>query len=83
MNRNLSITIKLVITMILAIIGIMYILEKSPVSSISDYEKTEMPRPSYHSSSSSSSSKSARQRDSDDVSLTGKAGSYDEVRIGK
>ena len=83
MNRNTSITIKLVITLILAIFGILYILEKSPVSGISNYEKTEMPKPSYRSSGSSYSSKSSSQRESDDVSLTGKSGSYDEVRIGK
>lgn len=82
MSRNLSITIKLVITMLLAIMGIMYILEKSPVSEIRNYEKTEMPRPSYRSSGDSYSSNSAK-RDSDEVSLTGKSGSYDEVRIGK
>lgn len=80
MKRNTSITIKLVITLVLAIFGILYILEKSPVSEISNYEKTEMPKPAYRSSSSSSSKV---ERDSDDVSLTGKAGAYDEVRIGK
>ena len=82
MSRNLSITIKLIITMILAIAGILYILEKSPVSEISNYEKTEMPKPAYRSSSGSYSSR-ASEKDSDAVSLTGESGRYDEVRIGK
>lgn len=82
MKKNMSITIKLVITLILAIFGILYILEKSPVSEISNYEKTEMPKPSYRSSGSSYSSK-GQERDSDEISLTGKSGAYDEVRIGK
>ena len=82
MKKNMSVTVKLVITLILAIFGILYILEKSPVSEISNYEKTEMPKPSYRSSGNNYSSK-GQERDSDDVSLTGKSGSYDEVRIGK
>lgn len=77
----------MVIVLVLAIIGIMYILEKSPRSEVKNYEKTTMPTPSYsrHSSGSffSDLSSSASGTDDDDtISLTGKSRRYEEVRIG-
>lgn len=82
MKKQLSITIKLVILAVLATIGIMYVLEKSPVSEVSNYQKQEMPKPYRGSSSSDYFSRQSSTADSDAVSLTGQSGAYDEVRIG-
>ena len=87
MNLNMSLILKLAITTILAVIGIIYILNKSPVSEVENYQKEDMPKPyvykareGFFSNKPSSSSFSA---DNDDVSLTGSSGRYDDVRIGK
>ena len=82
MKKNLSITIKLIITTVLAIIGIMYILEKNPLDEVSDYKKEAMPKP-YSSSRSDSFFSSNSSSESSSLSITGDTGAYDEVRIGK
>lgn len=81
MNKPVSITIKLVIFAALATLGIMYILEKSPVSEVSNYKKEEVKR-TYSSGGSSNFFSSQPDADSDAVSITGSSGHYDEVRIG-
>ena len=66
----------------------MYIMEKSPRSEVRDYQKQTMPKSSYSRSSGgffsdlSSSARGENAGDNDDISLTGKSGRYDEVRIG-
>jgi len=82
MNRSSSLIINLIIICALAAAGIWYILHKSPVSQVDDYQKGEMPKPSYGRSTSIFSSKSDDE-DPDGVSITGKKGKYDEVRIGR
>ncbi len=87
MKKQIPLIAKMAITLVLAIIGIMYIMEKSPRSEVRNYQKQSMPKPSYSRSSGSffsdlSSSASGTSDDNDDVSLTGKSGHYDEVRIG-
>ncbi|MCW9012235.1 MAG: hypothetical protein OQL06_00515 [Gammaproteobacteria bacterium] len=89
MNRKLPITIKVVITALLGIIGIVYILNKSPVSEVDNYQKQDMPKPYKYKakqgffSNKPSSSIDANNGDNDDISLMGKSGRYDDVRIGK
>ncbi len=82
MKKRLSLTIKLVVLAILAIIGILYILEKSPISEVTHYQKREMPKTYRSPSKGDYFSRSPTKSDSDAVSLTGKSGAYDEVRIG-
>ena len=82
MKKQISITIKIIILSLLAVIGIVYILEKSPVDEVSNYKKEEMPKPYVRSSRSDFFSSKSAETDSDDISLTGKSGAYDEVRIG-
>lgn len=84
MKKSLTITIQVVIFAIIATLGIIYILNKSPVEDLGDYEKEEMARPNKSKSFVDQffNSKSSNT-DDDDVSLTGGSGRYDEVRIGK
>ncbi len=87
MKKQIPLILKISVTLVLAVIGIMYIMEKSPRSEVKDYQKQAMPKPSYSRSSGgffSDLSESARgdYEVNDDVSLTGKSGQYDEVRIG-
>ena len=82
MKKHLSITIKLVILALLAVVGILYILEKSPVDEVSNYQKEEMPKPYVRSKSSDFFSSKSSETENDGVSLTGESGAYDEVRIG-
>jgi len=92
MKKQLSLIIKMSIMLALAVVGIMYIMDKSPRSEVRNYQKQSMPKPSYSRSSGgffsdlSSSARGETTRGNgngnDDVSLTGKSGRYDEVRIG-
>ena len=85
MKKNTSLTIKLIITCILGVLGIIYIMAKPPVGEISVYKKEPMAKP-YSFSKNAKNSKSSNTGaagDSDAISLTGKAGKYDESRIGK
>lgn len=84
MKKSLTITIQVVIFAIIATLGIIYILNKSPVEDLGDYEKEEMARPNKAKSFVDQffNSKSSNTED-DDISLTGGSGRYDEVRIGK
>lgn len=87
MKKQISLVLKMSITLMLAIIGIMYIMEKSPRSEVENYQKQSAPTASSSRSSGgffSDLSSSARGENdtNDDVSLTGKSGQYDEVRIG-
>ena len=88
MNTTASITIKVAIFAVIAIIGIIYIFNKSPVEDLGSYEKQEMVKPNRGKSVidqffSPSSDKRGGDSSDDDMSLTGKSGRYDEVRIGK
>lgn len=80
MNKPISITIKLTVLALLATLGIIYILEKPPVSEVSNYRKEESRKP--YSRTSSNFFSSQPSADGDAVSITGGSGAYDEVRIG-
>lgn len=82
MKKQTVITIQVAVFTVLAVLGIMYILEKSPVDEVSNYKKEAMPKPYKRSSNSDYFSSKSSQSDSDAVSLTGQSGAYDEVRIG-
>lgn len=88
MNKTASITIKVAIFAVIAIIGIVYIFNTSPVENLGSYEKQEMVSPNRGKSVidqffSPSSDRRGNDSSDDDMSLTGKSGRYDEVRIGK
>lgn len=88
MNKSVSMLIKMVIFGILTGVGIIYVINRSPVESMSSYEKQEMVKPNKTRSVvdqffSSKSKKRSSEEGNDDVSLTGSSGRYDEVRIGK
>jgi len=88
MNKTLSITIKVAIFAIVAIIGIIYIFNRSPVDDLGSYEKQEMAKPNRGRSVidqffTPDGAKGSGDYADDDMSLTGKSGRYDEVRIGK
>lgn len=80
--------IKIIIFGTLTGLGIIYVINRSPVESMSSYEKQEMVKPNRSTSVidqffSSDSKKRRSSENNDDISLTGSAGRYDEVRIGK
>ena len=86
MNNTVSIAIKVAVFAIIAILGIVYIFNRSPVEDLGAYEKQEMVKPNRGRSMLDqffSTSESKGGDGDDDVSLTGKSGRYDEVRIGK
>ncbi len=90
MNKSISMLIKLIIFGGLTGLGILYVINQSPVESMSSYEKQEMVRPNKGGSSSSMMSQffgtddnRRNAADNDDVSLMGSSKRYDEVRIGK
>lgn len=85
MKRKALITLQFVIFAILATIGIMYVLNKSPVEDLGTYEKQAVRVPNKSSSIVDQffSTKTKPSQQSDDVSLMGGSGRYDEVRIGK
>jgi len=86
----MSIAIQIAVLAAIGIAGILYIMNKSPVESLGEYEKQEMAKPNKGSSlvdglfsgSGRGSSNDSDYAD-DDYSLTGKSGSYDEARIGR
>lgn len=88
MNKTVSITIKLTIFAVIAIIGIIYIFNRSPVDDLGSYEKQEMAKPNRGKSVidqffAPEGKKAGGGYGDDDMSLTGESGRYDEVRIGK
>ena len=88
MNKSVSMLIKMVIFGILTGVGIIYVINRSAVESMSSYEKQEMVKPNKTRSVidqffSSKSKKRNSEEGNDNVSLTGSSGRYDEVRIGK
>jgi len=88
MKNSISILLKVVIFGAITGVGILYVINRSPVESMGTYEKQEMVKPNKDRSSfdqffSSEPDKKRNQSKNDDVSLTGSSGRYDEVRIGK
>ena len=84
MKKSHAITIQLVILSILAALGILYILDTSPVQKVENYQKQEMPKPYVRRTENSFfSPNKSNTSDSDAVSLMGESGKYDEVRIGR
>jgi len=88
MKNSVSILIKVIIFGAITGIGIVYVVNRSPVESMSTYEKQEMVKPNKSRSVvdqffSTDSDKKRDQSENDDISLTGSSGRYDEVRIGK
>lgn len=87
MKKSISIAIKLFIFAILTVLGIIYIINRSPVEGMADYEKQEMVTPNRSSSVidqffNSKDDSSRNDAADDDISLMGTSGRYDEVRIG-
>jgi len=87
-KNSISILFKLIIFGAITGVGIVYVVNRSPVESMGTYEKQEMVKPNKSRSVidqffSSDPDKKRNQAENDDVSLTGSAGRYDEVRIGK
>ena len=89
MNNSVSILIKVAIFAALTILGIIYVINRSPVEGLGEYEKQEMVKPNRSRSvidqffSSDSSKRKNAAEDDDEISLMGSSGRYDEVRIGK
>ncbi|RDH82396.1 MAG: hypothetical protein DIZ80_08865 [endosymbiont of Galathealinum brachiosum] len=88
MTKSISLLVKVAIFAAITIIGIIYVFNRPAVESISSYEKQEMVKPNKGKSIiddffSSKETKRRNAEENDDVSLTGNAGRYDEVRIGK
>lgn len=87
MKKSPSIALKLIIFAALTALGIIYTFNRSAVDNISHYEKQEMARPDRTPSAIDNLFKfdndDKDNTSGDDVSLTGKSGRYDEVRIGK
>jgi len=82
--KSSSLIIKLIITAILGTMGIAYILHKPPTAEINSYQKQSMPKPYRYKKENNNGYMSSEQSgDSDDISLMGKKGSYDEHTIGK
>ncbi|VAW55779.1 hypothetical protein MNBD_GAMMA07-751 [hydrothermal vent metagenome] len=87
MNKSASILIKVIIFGILTVVGIIYVINQSPVENMATYEKQKMVKPNRGGGRSAISdffsSDSKDDSAGDDMSLTGATGRYDEVRIGK
>ncbi len=88
MKNSVSIFLKVVIFGAITGVGIIYVMNRSPVESMGTYERQEMVKPNKSRSVvdqffSSDSNKRRSDAENDDVSLTGSSGRYDEVRIGK
>ena len=87
MTKSTSLFIKVAIFAAITVIGIFYVFNQSAVESMSTYERQEMVKPNKGKSVIdqffSSKDKPRNAEENDDVSLTGNAGRYDEVRIGK
>lgn len=88
MTKSISLLIKVAIFAAITIFGIIYVFNRSAVDSMSTYERQEMVTPNKGKSAidqffSSKEKPRRNAEENDDVSLTGNAGRYDEVRIGK
>lgn len=84
MKKSMIISIQVAIFAIVGALGILYIMNKSPVEDLGDYEKQEMARPNKSKSIVDQFFAPSDNSDSSgDNSLTGSSGRYDEVRIGK
>ncbi len=88
MNKPTAVFVKIIIFGALTAIGIVYVFNRSPVESMSTYEKQEMVKPNKGRSViddffSPKKKPDRNAEENDDVSLTGTSGRYDEVRIGK
>jgi hypothetical protein len=88
MKKSISIAIQIAVLAAIGLAGILYILNKSPVESLGEYEKQEIARPNKGKSLvdglfSGSGRGESNDNGDDDTSLTGKSGRYDESRIGK
>jgi len=88
MKNSASILLKVIIFGVITGIGIIYVVNRSPVEGMSTYEKQEMVKPNKSRSIvdqffSTDPDNKRDQSENDDVSLTGSSGRYDEVRIGK
>lgn len=87
MKKSMSIAIQVAVFAAIAVAGIIYILNRSPVEDLGEYEKQEMVKPNRDRSVIddffSSNKDDSRNGSGDDMSLTGQSGRYDEVRIGK
>jgi len=88
MKNSVSILLKVIIFGVITGIGIIYVVNRSPVESMGTYEKQEMVKPNKSRSIvdqffSNDSENKRDQSENDDISLTGSSGRYDEVRIGK
>jgi len=87
MKKSISIFLKSAIFGTVTIIGIIYVMNQSPVESMAAYEKQEVVKPNrsrsvidqFFSKEETGENNSA----GNDMSLTGADGRYDEVRIGK
>ena len=84
MKKSVVISIQVAVFAIVGVLAIIYIMNKSPVEDLGDYEKQEMARPNKSKSIVDQFFSPSDSNDTgDDVSLTGSSGRYDEVRIGK
>ena len=86
MKKSITLAFQVLIFAALAITGIVYVMKTPPVKNLGDYEKQEMVRPNNSKSAIDNFFSPTEDEDGaggDNVSLTGSAGRYDEVRIGK
>jgi len=88
MNKSISILVKVAVFSAITAMGIIYVFNRSPVESMSTYEKQEMVKPNRGKSVidqffSTDDKNRKNSAENDDVSLMGTSGRYDEVRIGK
>lgn len=89
MKKPISVTLQVLIFAALASMGILYVLNQSPVESLGVYEKQEMARPNRNQSVvdqlfyRDDKKGTGNNSESDDVSLMGTSGRYDEVQIGR
>lgn len=87
-RNTVSLTIKVIIMSIIFGLGIFYILKKPPTSEVANFKKSDenMPQHFFGKNNVISrflSSDKEQEVEGDAVSLTGKAGKYEESRIGK
>jgi len=88
MKKSISIAIQITVLAAIGLAGILYILNKSPVESMGEYERQEVVKPNKGRSLadgffSGSGRGESNDDGEDDTSLTGKSGRYEESRIGK
>jgi len=88
MKKSVSIVLKAAIFGAITAIGIIYVMNQSPVESMATYEKQEVVKPNRSRSVidqffSTEDKGENNSSSGDNMSLTGADGRYDEVRIGK